>query len=142
MLGNIGVPITAHARETKAGDYVVAETAALQLESIADFHANAFGMLNITEDHLNRFQYKMENYIAAKCRGFENQTENDFAALNYDDPIVRDMAKLTRARILYFSQETEPENGAFYKKRKNYIPPGRQGDGPYRNKRAEDTGQA
>ena len=113
VLGNIGVPITAHARETKAGDYVVAETAALQLESIADFHANAFGMLNITEDHLNRFQYKMENYIAAKCRGFENQTENDFAALNYDDPIVRDMAKLTRARILYFSQETEPENGAF-----------------------------
>ena len=91
----------------------MAETAALQLESIADFHANAFGMLNITEDHLNRFQYKMENYIAAKCRGFENQTENDFAALNYDDPIVRDMAKLTRARILYFSQETEPENGAF-----------------------------
>ena len=113
VLGNIGVPITAHARETKAGDYVVAETAALQLESIADFHANAFGMLNITEDHLNRFRYKMENYIAAKCRGFENQTENDFAALNYDDPIVRDMAKLTRARILYFSQETEPENGAF-----------------------------
>lgn len=113
VLGNIGVPITAHARETKAGDYVVAETAALQLESIADFHANAFGMLNITEDHLNRFQYKMENYIAAKCRGFENQTENDFAALNYDDPIVRDMAKLTRARILYFSQEIEPENGAF-----------------------------
>lgn len=55
----------------------------------------------------------MENYIAAKCRGFENQTENDFAALNYDDPIVRGMAKLTKARVVYFSQKEEPENGAF-----------------------------
>lgn len=113
VLGNIGVPITAHSLETKPGDCIVAETAALQLESIADFHPNAFGMLNITEDHLNRFQYKMENYIAAKCRGFENQTENDFAALNYDDPIVRGMAKLTKARVVYFSQKEEPENGAF-----------------------------
>ncbi len=113
VLGNIGVPITAHALETNSGDYIVAETAALQLESIKEFHPNAFGMVNITEDHLNRFQYKMENYIAAKCRGFENQTEDDFAALNYDDPIVRDMARLTRAKVLYFSQKTEVENGAF-----------------------------
>lgn len=113
VLGNIGVPITAHALETRSGDYVVAETAALQLESIKEFRPNAFGMVNITEDHLNRFQYKMENYIAAKCRGFENQTEEDFAALNYDDPIVREMAHLTKARVLYFSQKTEVENGAF-----------------------------
>ena len=113
VLGNIGIPITEHARETKAGDYVVAETAALQLESIAQFRPNAFGMLNITEDHLNRFQYRMENYIAAKCRGFENQTEADFAVLNLDDPIVRDMSKLTRARVLYFSRKKELENGMF-----------------------------
>ena len=90
--------------EVKDGDVIVAEVAALQLESIKSFRPNAFGMLNITEDHLNRFQYKMENYIAAKCRGFENQTPQDFAVLNYDDPIVRNMAKLTRARVLYFSQ--------------------------------------
>lgn len=113
VLGNIGVPITEHARETRAGDYVVAETAALQLESIRTFRPNAFGMLNITEDHLNRFQYKIENYIAAKCRGFENQTEKDFAVLNDDDPIVRDMKKLTKARVLYFSQKREVENGMF-----------------------------
>lgn len=113
VLGNIGVPITEHARETRAGDYVVAETAALQLESISTFRPNAFGMLNITEDHLNRFQYKMENYIAAKCRGFENQREEDFAVLNLDDPVVRDMAKLTRARVIYFSRKGEVENGMF-----------------------------
>ena len=50
--------------EVKDGDVIVAEVAALQLESIKSFRPNAFGMLNITEDHLNRFQYKMENYIA------------------------------------------------------------------------------
>jgi len=115
VLGNIGIPITEKAMETKAGDTVVAEVAALQLESIVEFRPNAFGMLNITEDHLNRFQYKMENYIAAKCRGFENQKECDFAVLNYDDPTVRDMAKLTRAKVVYFSQRKELEEGMFLK---------------------------
>jgi len=113
VLGNIGVPITEKAKETKAGDVIVAEVAALQLESIRDFRPNAFGMLNISEDHLNRFEYKMENYVAAKCRGFENQTAEDFAVLNYDDETVRDMARLTRARVLYFSQQREVGNGMF-----------------------------
>ena len=113
VLGNIGIPITEHALETRAGDFIIAETAALQLESIRDFRPNAFGMLNISEDHLNRFQYRMENYIAAKCRGFENQTEEDFAVLNLEDPVVREMTKLTRARVLYFSQEREVDDGMF-----------------------------
>lgn len=110
VLGNIGVPITAHALDTKAGDTIVAETASLQLESIVDFRCNAAGLLNITEDHINRFG-SMEAYIAAKMRMFENQTEEDFAALNADDPIVAN-AK-TRARKLFFSRKKEVEEGAF-----------------------------
>lgn len=110
VLGNIGVPITAHALDTKAGDTVVAETASLQLESIVDLRCNAAGLLNITEDHINRFG-SMEAYIAAKMRMFENQTEEDFAALNADDPIVAN-AK-TRARKLFFSRKKEVEEGAF-----------------------------
>ncbi len=111
ILGNIGIPITEYADQTKAGDVIVAETAALQLESIDRFHAGAAGMLNISEDHLNRFQNKIENYIAAKCRIFENQTQEDFAVLNYDDPVVWDMARLTKAQIIAFSQRHIPENG-------------------------------
>ena len=110
VLGNIGVPITAHALDTKAGATAVAETASLQLESIVDFRCNAAGLLNITEDHINRFG-SMEAYIAAKMRMFENQTEEDFAALNADDPIVAN-AK-TRARKLFFSRKKEVEEGAF-----------------------------
>ena len=113
VLGNIGIPISACADETKPHDTIVAEVAALQLESIQRFHARAAGMLNITEDHLNRFENSMQNYIAAKCRIFENQTPADFAALNYDDPIVRDMKGLTKAKVVYFSQKTELEEGAF-----------------------------
>ncbi len=113
VLGNIGVPISEYAPKVKAGDFVVAEVAALQLESIKHFRANAAGMLNISEDHLNRFEYRMENYVAAKCRIFENQTGADFAVLNYDDPVVRDMAKLTGARIVYFSQTQQLDEGMF-----------------------------
>lgn len=61
-------------------------------------------MLNISEDHLNRFENRMENYVAAKWPAFENQRPEDFAVLNYDDPVVRDMARLTKARVVLFSQ--------------------------------------
>ena len=110
VLGNIGVPITEHALETRAGDTVVAEIAALQLESIVNFRCNAAGLLNISEDHVNRFG-SMENYIAAKMRMFENQTESDFAVLNADDPIVS--AVETKARKLFFSRLHEVDEGAF-----------------------------
>lgn len=113
VVGNIGDPISEHSEEIKSGDTAVCEVAALQLESIKSFRANAAAMLNITEDHLNRFENKMENYIAAKCRVFENQTEDDYAVLNYDDMTVRNMQKLTKAKVLWFSTECEVSEGAF-----------------------------
>ena len=112
VLGNIGIPICEYAMDFKPGDAVVTEIAALQLESIKDFRTNSAGLLNITEDHINRFG-SMEAYIAAKAKMFENQTEVDFAVLNLDDPIVRDMAKLTKAKIIWFSMKEELKNGMF-----------------------------
>jgi len=112
VLGNIGTPITQFALETKPGDLIVAETAALQLEGNVYFHARAAAVCNITEDHLDRF-LTMENYIAAKCRIFANQTPGDFAVLNYDDPIVREMAAKTPARKLCFSRREPVEEGVF-----------------------------
>ncbi|MBR0155973.1 MAG: UDP-N-acetylmuramoyl-L-alanine--D-glutamate ligase [Clostridia bacterium] len=118
VLGNIGVPITEHALETRAGDTVVAEIASLQLESIVNFRCNAAGLLNISEDHVNRFG-SMENYIAAKMRMFENQTEEDFAVLNADDPIVS--AVQTKARKLFFSRLHEVSEGAFVREGKIFF---------------------
>lgn len=112
VLGNIGVPISQHALETKPGDVVVAETAALQLEGNVTFHACSAGVCNVTPDHLDRFG-TMEHYIECKAMVFLNQTEEDTAVLNYDDPIVRDFAKLTPARVWFFSRKEEVERGMF-----------------------------
>lgn len=112
VLGNIGVAITEHAEETRPGDVIVAETAALQLEGCTRFHAHAAACCNITPDHLDHFG-TMENYIAAKRKVFDNQTADDFAVLNYDDPVVRAMADCTPAETLYFSRKAMPENGMF-----------------------------
>lgn len=110
VLGNIGVAITEHAEDTRKGDIVVAETAALQMEGNVDFHARAGGMCNITEDHLDHFG-TMENYIANKEKLFLNQTENDFAVLNWDDHVVRSMARLTPATKLFFSRREQVPEG-------------------------------
>lgn len=112
VLGNIGVAITEHAEETRPGDVIVAETAALQLEGCSRFHARAAACCNITPDHLDHFG-TMDRYIAAKCKVFGNQTADDFAVLNYDDPEVRAMYTLTPATCLYFSRRSEVPEGMF-----------------------------
>jgi UDP-N-acetylmuramoylalanine--D-glutamate ligase len=71
-------------------------------------------VLNITEDHLNRYGI-MENYIAAKERVFENQTEKDFCVLNYDNDITRGMAGKQKSKIIWFSRKVEPPLGVFIK---------------------------
>lgn len=112
VLGNIGVPITQEAMKTKAGDVVVAETAALQLDTIADYRPKESAILNITEDHLDRYG-TMENYIAAKAKIFKNQGPEDYCVLNYDNPLVKDMESRIRARVIWFSADHEVENGAY-----------------------------
>ena len=114
VLGNIGVPIAGEATRTKPGDIVVAETAALQLETIETFRPHACAVLNITEDHLNRYG-TMENYIAAKERIFENQTQDDFCVLNHDNAVTRNMAGKQKSKIIWFSRQVAPECGVFIK---------------------------
>ena len=114
VLGNIGTPIAESAAKTRKGDIIVAETAALQLETIDRFLPHACTVLNITEDHLNRYG-TMENYTAAKERVFENQTADDFCVLNYDNAITRGMADKPRSQIIWFSRQVEPQRGVFIK---------------------------
>jgi UDP-N-acetylmuramoylalanine--D-glutamate ligase len=112
VLGNIGVPICDEALNTKEGDIIVAETAALQLDTTVTFRPRACAILNITEDHLNRYG-TMENYIAAKERVFENQTEDDFCALNFDNDIAKGMAGRQKSKIIWFSRKVELSSGVF-----------------------------
>ncbi len=112
VLGNIGLPIAGEAVKTKKGDIIVAETAALQLETIDKFRPHACAVLNITEDHLNRYG-TMENYIAAKEKVFENQMEGDFCVLNFDNDIVKGMAGKQKSKIIWFSRKVKLPSGVF-----------------------------
>ncbi len=114
VLGNIGEPITQYAEQTRDGDWIVAETAALQLEGNVQFHAHVAAVTNIQEDHLDRF-LTMEYYTAVKSKIFLNQTKEDFAVLNYDDPVTRGMASGTEAQVVYFSRKTAVEQGVYCK---------------------------
>ena len=112
VLGNIGQPICEEAHLTTDDGIVVAETAALQLETIKNFHPKAAALLNLTENHLDRF-ITMEAYCAAKLRMFENQQPDDIAVLNYDDMNCRKYAAYVKCRLLWFSTTTDVTEGAF-----------------------------
>ncbi len=114
VLGNIGTPFALMAPETKEDDMVVLEAAALQLETTVDFKPIASAVLNITEDHLDRFG-TMEYYIACKEMIFANQDENDFVVLNYDNDMTRAMAEKHKAKNTWFSRTEVLDFGAFVK---------------------------
>ncbi len=109
--GNIGTPLSDAALVTfKAGrtgtaapyEYIVAEVSSFQLETIRRFHPWFAAVLNISTDHMDRYEAPGD-YVAAKARIFENQSESDMALLNLDDSQVAAMRPSVRARALGFS---------------------------------------
>lgn len=111
VAGNIGYPLSSVAIYSKKSDVVVVEVSSFQLESIKTFHPCVAALLNITEDHLNRHG-TMEQYIRLKQRIFENQTADDIAILNMDDPVLFKMADKVKARVAFFSRTQSVQNGA------------------------------
>ncbi|MBR6570555.1 MAG: UDP-N-acetylmuramoyl-L-alanine--D-glutamate ligase [Clostridia bacterium] len=112
VAGNIGYPLSAVAMKDRAEDMTVVEVSSFQLETIETFHPRVAALLNITEDHLNRHG-TMEEYIRLKKRIFENQTADDFAVLNMDDPELVKMVPDLKAQVAFFSRTQKVENGAF-----------------------------
>lgn len=110
--GNIGNPLIDLPVSGEATDIVVAEISSFQLEGIERFRPRVSVLLNITEDHLDRYASYQE-YIDAKGRIFENQTSEDFAVLNIDDPLTAGFAGKICAMVFPTSQEKELEQGAF-----------------------------
>ncbi len=110
--GNIGTPVIELAPMTTDETWSVLEISSFQLETIEKFRVNVAVILNITPDHLDR-HHTLEGYVAAKARIFENQTADDFAVLNADDPICAPLVAGTRGRVALFSRKTEVANGAF-----------------------------
>jgi UDP-N-acetylmuramoylalanine--D-glutamate ligase len=93
MVGNIGVS-WARQVATEPAEYYVIEISSFQLDDIKTFKPNVAILLNITPDHLDRYDYKMENYAASKFRIAMNQTAEDYFIYCMDDPeIMQHLAK-------------------------------------------------
>jgi len=112
--GNIGRPLIDLVTSGESVDRVVAEISSFQLEGIERFRPRVAVLLNITEDHLDRYTSYQE-YIDAKARVFANQTADDFAVLNVDDPLVAGYAKKIPSRVAPMSRHDVLEQGIFYR---------------------------
>lgn len=110
--GNIGTPLIALLDSSRENGFTVTELSSFQLEATQRFRAHIAVVTNISPDHLDRHG-TMEAYLRAKERIFRNQTAEDWAILNADDPIVSAMPGRTAARVLYFSRRQQPTEGVF-----------------------------
>ncbi len=106
--GNLGIPLIA--ASVQQWDWLVVELSSFQLEAIECFRPHYGMLLNISEDHLDRYP-NMTSYLIAKARLFENMTSEDTAILNADDPLIQDLAKNITAKIVQFSGRGLLEEG-------------------------------
>lgn len=93
-------------------EIVVSEVSSFQLETIKEFRPKVATILNISENHLDRYN-EFEDYIEAKEHILQNQKPEDFAVLNMDCPRTLSLASRTRAAVIWFSRKKEPEEGVF-----------------------------
>lgn len=115
LAGNIGKSLAYQVSRDPHKIYVI-ELSSFQLENMYKFKANIAVIMNITPDHLDRYDYKMENYIKAKFRILNNMTcEDAFIYWENDEIINSQLRKLeTEARKLPFAKDHESENTAAY----------------------------
>jgi UDP-N-acetylmuramoylalanine--D-glutamate ligase len=105
ILGNIGTPFSQHVLDIGPSDFVSLEVSSFQLEAIRDFHPKVAVILNLTPDHLDRYQDVAE-YLKAKERIFRNQSNDDWLVLNYADQAVRDLSRQAKSRVIFFNRDT------------------------------------
>ena len=116
--GNIGKSFAWQVAEDKYDSYVL-ELSSFQLDGIIDYKPHIAIITNISPDHLDRYDYKYENYIASKFRITMNQTEEDFLIYDADDEAIAEWLKnnKTKAQLIPFSLTKTFEMGAFIKEK-------------------------
>ncbi len=110
--GNIGTPLVSLAETSTNETWTVVELSSFQLETIVDFRPNVAIALNVTPNHLDRYDL-FSDYAAAKHRIFMNQTADDLAVLNADDEITASWQNGLKAQISLFSVKKELDEGLF-----------------------------
>ncbi|MGN7515055.1 MAG: UDP-N-acetylmuramoyl-L-alanine--D-glutamate ligase [Allomuricauda sp.] len=116
MAGNIGDSYAKMVAEQDFEHYVL-EISSFQLDGIVDFKPHIAMITNITPDHLDRYEYKFENYIASKFRIAMNQDEDDYLIYDADDEVIQDWLKKhpVQSKLLPFSLKRELKEGAWLK---------------------------
>ena len=114
LAGNVGKSLALQVATQKHDVYVI-ELSSFQLYNMYDFKANIAVMLNITPDHLDRYDHKMENYTAAKFRILQNQTSDDAFIYWADDPIISAQLKSLKneSRMFPFSARNDKSCTAY-----------------------------
>ena len=122
LAGNIGDSFAKQILEENHNYYVL-EVSSFQLDDIKNFKPKIAILTNITPDHLDRYDYKFENYIASKFRIVEKQTEDDFFIYDADDPVIENWIKSNtiKSKKLPFSLNKIVENGAYIKDKEIII---------------------
>ena len=108
--GNLGTPLSSQVGASNPASLHVVEVSSFQLEATDRFHPWIAVLLNLSTDHLDRHA-SFEAYGAAKARIFANQTAEDWAVVNADDPTALALARRGRARRFDFSLEAAPDDG-------------------------------
>ena len=116
IVGNIGFSFARQVAEDPKALYVI-EVSSFQLDDIKSFRPDIAILLNITEDHLDRYNYQFENYIKSKFRIIENQTEKDCFIYCIDDEVIVKQLELltTNTNLLPFSMKQELKKGGYIK---------------------------
>jgi UDP-N-acetylmuramoylalanine--D-glutamate ligase len=116
VAGNIGDSFAAQVAHESYDNYVL-ELSSFQLDGIEDFNSHIAIITNITPDHLDRYQYDFEKYIASKFRITKNQTETDYLIYDADDQAINKWLEnnTVKAKLVPFSLKNELEYGAFLK---------------------------
>ncbi len=114
LAGNIGHSLALQVAEDPH-EYYIIELSSFQLDNMYDFRADIAILLNITPDHLDRYDYKFENYAAAKMRIIQNQTEGDSFIYWNDDPVIkRELEKYDIKAIQYPFSELKEKGSIGY----------------------------
>jgi UDP-N-acetylmuramoylalanine--D-glutamate ligase len=116
VAGNIGDSFAAQVAHESYDNYVL-ELSSFQLDGIENFNSHIGILTNITPDHLDRYEYDFEKYIASKFRITKNQTESDYLVYDADDQAINNWLEnnTVKAKLVPFSLEKELEYGAFLK---------------------------
>ncbi|MEI7640051.1 MAG: UDP-N-acetylmuramoyl-L-alanine--D-glutamate ligase [bacterium] len=112
--GNIGTPLCDLLLEAHTYEYFVLELSSFQLETVKDFKPLVSSILNITEDHLDRYA-SMQEYAEAKAKIFINQGEQEHTILNCDDKYVGILSAMAKCDKIFFSVYNEIANGYIHK---------------------------